>query len=96
MHSSIITCNVFAMVKQAGKSHSYPSSRSSYATSRKGIGGRPGKNANTPIYLLRRQQCLTTFSDSNQNQVCKTYNMHKYNLIILSLIEHCFFRFTDG
>ena len=35
------------MVKQAGKSHNYPSKRNSYATSRKGVGGRPRKNAQT-------------------------------------------------
>ena len=61
VHSSIITCNVFAMVKQAGKSHSYPSSRSSYATSRKGIGGRPGRNANMPISASKTSTMFNHF-----------------------------------
>ena len=53
--------NVFAMVKQAGKAHSYPSSRSGYATSRKGIGGRPRKNANTPISASKTSTMFNHF-----------------------------------
>ena len=32
------------MVKQGGKTHNYPSSRSTYSGSRKGVGGRPRKD----------------------------------------------------
>ena len=60
------------MVKQAGKTHNYPSSRSSYSTSRKGVGGRPRKNAvataKTPTSTLfshfQRQQSQSGLNDA--------------------------------